>query len=254
MPELSVFDCLLLGWILVAALTFVALRHVRAAYGRYAAESKAPRIPAWVGWVIMESVSLGAVAAFFFTGERTRQLPALLLFALWEIHYVHRSWIYPLRANAPNRTIPVSIVAMAMVFNLVNASANGYWLFWAGPERPLSWLADPRFLVGVLLFLGGMAVNLSSDYRLLGLRRSGGARYQIPPARGLFRWVSCPNYLGEIVEWCGWALATWSLAGLSFAAWTVANLVPRALAHHRWYRATFPEYPAARKALIPFLL
>jgi steroid 5-alpha reductase family enzyme len=143
---------------------------------------------------------------------------------------------------------------MAMVFNLVNASANGYWLFWAGPERPLSWLADPRFLVGVLLFLGGMAVNLSSDYRLLGLRRSGGARYQNPPARGLFRWVSCPNYLGEIVEWCGWALATWSLAGLSFAAWTVANLVPRALAHHRWYRATFPEYPAARKALIPFLL
>jgi protein-S-isoprenylcysteine O-methyltransferase Ste14 len=66
--------------------------------------------------------------------------------------------------------------------------------------------------------------------------------------------VSCPNYLGEIVEWTGFALLTWSLPAVSFAAWTVANLVPRALAHHRWYRERFPDYPRRRKALIPGLL
>jgi hypothetical protein len=35
---------------------------------------------------------------------------------------------------------------------------------------------------------------------------------------------------------------------------TSANLVPRAIAHHRWYRETFPEYPPERKAVLPLLL
>lgn len=66
--------------------------------------------------------------------------------------------------------------------------------------------------------------------------------------------MSSPNYLGEIIEWTGFALATWSLPGLAFALWTVANLVPRAVAHHRWYRGKFPGYPVERRALIPYLL
>jgi 3-oxo-5-alpha-steroid 4-dehydrogenase 1 len=33
----------------------------------------------------------------------------------------------------------------------------------------------------------------------------------------------------------------------------MANLVPRARAHHRWYRERFPDYPARRKALVPGL-
>ena len=59
---------------------------------------------------------------------------------------------------------------------------------------------------------------------------------------------------GELLEWTGWAIATWSLAGVSFAVYTAANLVPRALAHHRWYRETFPDYPPGRRAVIPYLL
>jgi hypothetical protein len=30
--------------------------------------------------------------------------------------------------------------------------------------------------------------------------------------------------------------------------------MPRALQNHRWYRAQFPDYPANRKALVPFLI
>ena len=254
MPDLTLFESLLVCWILVAAVTYTALRYVRAAYGRYAAESAAPKMSARTGWILMESVSIAVFAAFFLSSDRTRQLPAILLLGLWQVHYVHRSWIYPLRAQAPNRTMPVSIMLMAVVFNVINASLNGYWLFHAGPARDSSWLADPRFVVGASLFIVGMAVNISSDYRLLALRRKGDAGYSIPPDRGLFRWISCPNYLGEILEWCAWALATWSLAGLSFAAWTIANLVPRALAHHRWYRQTFSDYPPKRKALVPLLI
>jgi hypothetical protein len=53
------------------------------------------------------------------------------------------------------------------------------------------------------------------------------------------------------MEWAGWAVLTWSFAGASFAAWTVANLAPRARANHLWYRKNFPAYPPERKALIP---
>ena len=71
------------------------------------------------------------------------------------------------------------------------------------------------------------------------------------PQGRLFRWVSCPNYLGETIEWAGWAIATWSMAGAAFAFWTAANLVPRAVAHHRWYRQKFPDYPNQRRAILP---
>ena len=83
--------------------------------------------------------------------------------------------------------------------------------------------------------------------------QTGERGYKIPRG-GLYERVSCPNYLGELLEWTGWAIATWSLAGLSFAVYTAANLVPRAVAHHRWYRETFPDYPPARRAVIPFVL
>ncbi|HSM13639.1 MAG TPA: hypothetical protein VLA66_06195 [Thermoanaerobaculia bacterium] len=54
-----------------------------------------------------------------------------------------------------------------------------------------------------------------------------------------------------LVVWT--ALATWSLPGLAFALWTVANLAPRARSHHRFYRERFPGYPPERRALVPWI-
>jgi 3-oxo-5-alpha-steroid 4-dehydrogenase 1 len=66
--------------------------------------------------------------------------------------------------------------------------------------------------------------------------------------------MSCPNLMGEVVQWCGFALMCWNWPALSFAVWTAANLIPRALSHHAWYRSHFPDYPAERRAVIPFFL
>ena len=46
----------------------------------------------------------------------------------------------------------------------------------------------------------------------------------------------------------------WTWAGAAFAFFTTANLLPRALAHHRWYHEKFPDYPRERKAIVPGLL
>jgi steroid 5-alpha reductase family enzyme len=97
-----------------------------------------------------------------------------------------------------------------------------------------------------------MILNISSDSILIDLKKQNGNSYKIPQ-KGLFRLVSSPNYLGEIIEWSGWAIATWSLPGLAFALWTAANLVPRARSNHQWYKKEFTDYPESRKALIPFI-
>ncbi len=66
--------------------------------------------------------------------------------------------------------------------------------------------------------------------------------------------LSCSNHLGEIIEWTGYVIMCWNLAAVAFLAWTIANLIPRALSHHRWYKQHFGNYPARRKAVIPFVL
>ena len=107
--------------------------------------------------------------------------------------------------------------------------------------------------ITVAFFFVGWWINYRSDRTLIRLRSSTSTGYSIPHG-GLYRWISNPNYLGEIIEWSGWAVASWSLGGLAFATYTVANLAPRALATHRWYRDQFPDYPSTRKALLPFVL
>jgi len=47
---------------------------------------------------------------------------------------------------------------------------------------------------------------------------------------------------------------TMSTAGLTFLIWTIANLLPRAMNHHKWYIENFENYPKDRKAIIPKLL
>jgi steroid 5-alpha reductase family enzyme len=134
----------------------------------------------------------------------------------------------------------------------LNSYVNGWYLFTLSGGYPNRWLTDPRFVVGLLLFLTGFTINRQADRTLRHLRQCDACGYAIPYG-GLYRWISCPNYLGEIVEWSGWALATWSLPGLAFAVWTAANLAPRAHSHHLWYREHFEDYPPQRKALLPGL-
>ena len=39
------------------------------------------------------------------------------------------------------------------MFGIVNGWLNGYWLGWLSAPYPDGWFADPRFIVGVALFL-----------------------------------------------------------------------------------------------------
>ena len=97
-----------------------------------------------------------------------------------------------------------------------------------------------------------MIINIHSDKILLKLSKQKNG-YQIPYG-GFYKWISSPNYFGEIIEWIGWAIMTWSFSGFVFALWTTFNLLPRALKHHSWYKEKFDGYPKERKAIIPKIL
>ncbi|XP_052598892.1 3-oxo-5-alpha-steroid 4-dehydrogenase 1 isoform X2 [Peromyscus californicus insignis] len=115
------------------------------------------------------------------------------------------------------------------------------------------WVASPCFLTGFALWLIGMVINVHSDHILRNLRKPGETGYKIPRG-GLFEYVSAANYFGEIMEWCGFALASWSLQATVFALFTFSTLFTRARQHHQWYHEKFEDYPKSRKMLIPFVL
>ena len=203
-----------------------------------------------LSWFMMEAPSPLLMLIFFFLGTTPKNIVLILFLLMWQAHYLHRAFIYPFMISDGQKKFPLGVMLMAFLFNLVNGYLNGYFLFNQSGGYPLSWLWDPRFLLGMVLFLVGFVINRWSDEILRGLRQPGETGYKIPYGM-LYRWISCPNYFGEIIEWIGWAIATWSLPGLCFAVWTFVNLAPRARAHHQWYRESFPEYPPERKALIP---
>ena len=236
--------------LILAVIVFVALFKVTAPYGRFVRPGWGPTIPERWGWVVMESPSSILFGLVFFLGPHHRELVPLVFLALWEMHYINRAFITPFLTPSKKR-MPVVIAVMAFAFNVLNLSINASWVSWFG-HYEASWLVDPRFIIGVIVMLAGFVLNLRADAVLRRLRRNN-TGYVIPNEPP-FRHIVSPNYAGEILEWVGWAILTWSLPGLAFAVFTMANLVPRALSHLQWYRATFPNFPEDRRALIPHLL
>ena len=120
------------------------------------------------------------------------------------------------------------------------------------PADTPDWLIDPRFGAGLATYAVGQTLVLHSEAVLRGLRAGDDSGYHIPQGGG-FRWVSSPHYLGEIGCFTGLMIASWNPGGLFVWAITLANLIPRAAATHRWYHQHFPDYPQQRRALVPFV-
>jgi len=245
-----VFQTAVWAWFGLCAATLAALLFITAPYGRHSRSGWGPRVDARLGWMAMELPAAVAFPALLLTSGRPANLADLAFLLLWEIHYLQRTFVYPFLLSRGSAPMPLAIPVLAVIFNLVNAYLQAGWLFRVGPGHGVDWLRDPRFGLGAALFLIGLAINWHSDAVLRRLRKANETAYKVPHG-GLFRWVSCPNYLGEMIEWAGWAIATWSLPGVAFACWTVVNLAPRAFAHHRWYQQRFPDYPIGRRAIFP---
>ncbi len=240
---------------LLALFVFVALYKTNAGYGMFYSKNWGWSLSNKLGWVLMEAPVFFSMTLLWANSARKWDLVPLLIFMLFQLHYFNRSFVYPLLLRGKSR-MPVLIVLMAVVFNLCNALMQGGWLFYFAPEGRYGteWLLTPQFIIGCLVFLSGMVINIHSDHIIRNLRKKGDSSHYLPRG-GLFRYVSAANYFGELVEWLGFALLTWSWPGLVFAWWTFANLAPRAAALYRKYELEYGEEftKEERKKIIPFI-
>jgi 3-oxo-5-alpha-steroid 4-dehydrogenase 1 len=258
----STYDlALTLAFAWVAAVSIIAW-FVPSPYGRFATAKFGLSLDPRLGWFLIELPATLSFLYFFLQGERRGERVPLVLFAMWLLHYSNRGFLFPLLMRVP-RGQTASFSLMVVVIGWLATTMHGYLhaTFFAGAglgaHYTADWLSDPRFIIGASIYYLAMIGNVHSDAILRRLRskeelESGTRVYRIPQG-GLFRYVTNPSYLTELVAWAGWALATWSLAGVYIFALSAANLIPRAVSTHRWYRERFPDYPTARRILIPFL-
>jgi len=247
---LSTLNTICIVWASIGLGSFILLQFVNAPYGRHVKNGWGPQISNKLGWIIMEAPSFLIILYFYLTSNQG--LYASMLSILWLLHYVNRTFIYPFRIRTKGKKMPLIIVGSAIFFNCINAGLNGYFL--ANFE---SYSSDSfyhlNFIIGLSLFIIGFFINQKSDHILIHLRKPGETGYKIPQGF-LFKFISCPNLFGELIQWTGYAFMAWNYPALTFLVWTFANLLPRALGHHQWYKNRFDDYPKRRKAVIPGIL
>ena len=249
------FNIFLIIMSIIAVIVFIALYFVTAGYGVFYNKKWGFAIPNKIGWVLMESPVFIAMILLCVFSERSTNVVCLIFLILFEIHYFQRSFIFPFLIRGKS-VMPMSVILMGVVFNTLNALMQGGWIFYVAPENmyEISWLTTPQFIIGTLIFFVGMIINIHSDYIIRHLREPGDTKHYLPK-KGMFKYVTSANYFGEFVEWCGFAILTWSLAGAVFALWTFANLAPRASKIYDNYKKEFGNELDTKKVkrILPFI-
>ncbi len=249
------FNVFLLIMTALAFVVFIALFFIDAGYGKFYQPKWGPSLDNHWGWFLMEVPVFVAMLVLWWFSDRRTDGVRMIFLLLFEIHYFHRSFIFPRQLRGHSR-MPLAIVLMGALFNTLNAMMQGGWIFYISPAGfyPKDWLLSLPFLAGTLLFFAGMYINIQSDSIIRNLRKPGDTAHYLPKG-GMFRYVTSANYFGEFMEWVGFAILTWSWAGAVFALWTFANLAPRAARIYDRYQAEFPGELDTKKVkrILPFL-
>ena len=238
----------------VAVIVFIALYFVEAGYGYLFNPKFGFPVPNKVAWVLMECPVFFVMAWLWWLSPVRFEAAPLVLFIIFQTHYFQRSFIFPMLIRG-NSKMPAGIVLMGMTFNTLNALMQGGWIFFLAPENYYAdWFLKPFIYIGIAIFFAGMFINWQADYIIRHLRKPGDTKHYIPKG-GMFRYVSSANYFGELVEWTGFAIASWSWAGAVFVLWTFANLAPRSASLYKRYEKEFGEEFTSlkRKRIIPFI-
>ncbi len=261
----SAFHIYLYVMIGLAVIVFVALYFVDASYGAFTKKSWGKAINNKLAWFLMESpIFFAMIIIWLLSPHRFETVPMVFLL-IFEIHYFQRSLIFPWLMKGKKSQMSIAVMLTGIAFNILNALMQGYWIFFESfnchytvrglTYSDIAWLWSPQFIIGLCIFLLGFYVNLRSDYIIRHLRKNDDDTRHYLPSGFLFDYVTSANYLGELMEWLGFAILTWSLSGLVFFIWTFANLVPRANAIYKRYRKEFPEEVGQRhlKRVFPFI-
>ena len=251
----DIFNGLIYGMAGLAVVVYICLYFINAGYGVFRTKEWGLSINNKLAWVLMEAPAFLTMVVIWYTSGCPLMAPQVVLLGLFLLHYFQRSFIFPLLLSGRS-TMPVAIMFSGILFNVINGIMQGGALYWFPQEayqEGWSYLTHTSAIIGFIVFFIGMAINLHSDHVIRSLRKPGDTRHYLPQ-KGMYRYVTSANYLGEIIEWTGFAIIAGSLAAWVFVWWTAANLVPRAHAIHMKYRSEFGDKAVGnRKRIIPFI-
>ena len=245
-----IYELILIPWLILGIIAFIALFWVNAPYGKFSSNNIKFALPYKLGWIIQEIISPLSFSYFFFINGTNKSIITWFFFTTWITHYIYRSIIFPLRMKNNTSEISLSVLSSAIFFNAINGFINGYYLGNLATYSNI-YIYKLNFIFGLFILIIGVIINIKSDNILITIKNKD-CGYKIPKGF-LYKYISCPNYFGEIIEWFGFALMTLSFPALIFFIWTISNLVPRAIATHRWYKNKFDDYPTEKKIIFPFI-
>jgi protein-S-isoprenylcysteine O-methyltransferase Ste14 len=243
-------EVILWGFFAFGVFGFFSTFVVDAPYGKFSETgfgNSLPKLNGNVGFMIQELPSLVVFSSIYIYSFSLLTLHERIGGFLFVCHYFHRSIIYTNFRGATLSPSAIHVVVLAFLVTFTNGYLQGVYLT-RSTSTPIIQI------IGFVMFWCGFWINYQSDGILIDLRKQKKEKYLIPYG-GFFELVTCSNYFGEIVEWFGYALFCNNSASWVFLIFTMSNLVPRAIAQHKWYRTYFgSDYPKNRKAIIPFIL
>jgi 3-oxo-5-alpha-steroid 4-dehydrogenase 1 len=251
----------LVGSFVYAGVILVGAFMARAPYGRFGSSRGGVNLSPRLGWFLMELPATLSFVWFYVHGQNATQIVPLFFLGVWLVHYGNRGFLFPLLmrvARGARGTFSLMVVVAGWLVTTLHGYLNAVFISHLSTHLTPDWLTDPRFLIGMAIYVFAFAMNVHSDAIIRNLRsrdevEQGERVYRIPRG-GLFRYVTNPSYFTELLAFTGFAIATWSPGALFVLLVSAANLIPRAYQVHDWYRKKFPDYPPERKVLVPFLL
>ena len=236
--DLSIYHIILSSMAFMGLFVFVTLYFVDAGYGKFRSKKWGYSVSNKLGWVLMECPALIPIA-YTIVALSPSNL-AILFMSLYALHYVYRSFIFPVLLKGKSK-MPLAIVDMGATFNFINSTLLCASVV-AFPKETYtdicSYAGNWNFWLGIVLFFMGMYTHMKADHTIRNLRKPGDTNHYLPK-KGMYKYVTSANYLGEITEWLGFAILTWSFAGLSFFWFSCCNLVPRANSIYHRYKKEF---------------
>lgn len=257
----EVYHYILLGSFIYAGLILVGAFVAKAPYGKLGSERGGLNLSPRLGWFLMELPATLSFLWFYLHGQNAAELVPLIFLGIWLVHYGNRGFIFPLLmrvARGTRGTFSIIVVVSGWLVTALHGYLNAVFISHLSTHLTTEWLSDPRFIIGVAIYICGFLLNIQSDAIIRNLRSKeeverGEKVYRIPEG-GLFKYVTNPSYFSELMSFTGFAIATWSLGAVFVLLVSAANLIPRAFQVHQWYRDKFDDYPEERKVLIPFVL
>ncbi|MDR1346585.1 MAG: DUF1295 domain-containing protein [Bacteroidales bacterium] len=254
------YNYLLLIMSVLAIGIFAVLQFVTPAYGMTFNNRWGMSIRNKKGWMIMEIPVFTILLILYGISLKFTDKPfnwvTFCIFILFELHYLQRAFIFPLLIRGESK-MPLSVISIGIFFNILNASMQGGWLFYFCPDNyyKISWLWSPQFIIGTVLFFAGMIINMHADRLIRKLRKDKNDNNYYLPVGWPFKISNSANYFGELLEWTGFAVLSWSVSGMVFLLWSMANMIPRAKQVYEKYTQFFGEEFTSlkRKKIFPFI-